>query len=111
MIRNSLIARNVAISVANATDHNEGAGSLTLNSLDYNLIEDISGCTITGVTTHNLSGIDPLLLPLSDYGSGIPTHALLPESPARSAGNPALPGSGGNACPSSDARGQNRGLA
>jgi hypothetical protein len=42
---------------------------------------------------------------LFDYGSGKFTQALLPESPARAAANPATPGSGGNACAVDDERG------
>ncbi len=108
-IRNSLIARNVAINAASAADANDCAG-LTLNSQDYNLIEDPGNCTINGTTLHDLTGIDPKILPLFDYGSGNLTHALLPESPARAAANPATPGSGGNACAVDDERGAQRAI-
>ena len=37
------------------------------------------------------SPIDPRLAPLGDYGGPTLTHALLPDSPARNAGDPAFP--------------------
>jgi hypothetical protein len=57
-------------------------------SADYNLIEDTSTGTITGTTTHNITGTAPGLLPLANYGG--PTSALLPAptSPVINAGNP-----------------------
>ncbi len=36
------------------------------------------------------------------------THALLPGSPAIGAGSPAAPGTGGNACETTDQRGMSR---
>jgi hypothetical protein len=79
----------------------------TMTSLDYNLIGDPSGCTITGSTTNNKSG-DPKLGPLADNGGPTKTHALLTNSPAIDEGNPATPGSGGNACLATDQRGTTR---
>jgi len=38
----------------------------------------------------------------------VPTHLLMPKSRALDKGNPALPGSGGSACPVVDARGVSR---
>jgi hypothetical protein len=72
----------------------------TINSLDYNLIQNTNDCAITGDTTHNIYGKDPLLGPLADNGGPTPTHALLPGSPAIDQGS-----SGGLAC---DQRGQPR---
>ncbi|MCK5861838.1 MAG: hypothetical protein KAH38_05100, partial [Candidatus Hydrogenedentes bacterium] len=46
----------------------------TVNSLDYNLIEDITGATITGVTTNNITGGDPNIGPLADNGGSTMTH-------------------------------------
>ncbi|MGH2674802.1 MAG: choice-of-anchor Q domain-containing protein [Actinomycetota bacterium] len=77
----------------------------TLTSQGYNLIGSTAGCTITGDTTGNLIGQDPMLGPLSDNGGFSPTHALLKGSPAIDAGSPAAPGSGGSACEATDARG------
>jgi predicted outer membrane repeat protein len=61
----------------------------TLNSLDYNLVEDTNDTTITGFTGHNIYGQDAMLGPLADYGSytaGLPTLPLLSGSPAIDAG-------------------------
>jgi CSLREA domain-containing protein len=71
-------------------------------SLGYNLIQNINGCVITGDTTHNIYGKDPLLGPLADDGGPTPTHALLPGSPAIDHG------SGGGS--PTDQRGQPRGF-
>jgi predicted outer membrane repeat protein len=59
-----------------------------LQSLDYNLIETLDNCTISGETSHNLTEIDPQLSPLGSNGGNTPTLALLPGSPATDAGNP-----------------------
>lgn len=75
---------------------------------DYNLIGNDESCSISGTTTNTLTQVDPKLMPLFDYGAGVPSHMALPGSPLIGAGNPASPGSGGNACPSSDQRGIDR---
>jgi CSLREA domain-containing protein len=107
-LANSIVAGNLAIDRI-VPDFGNDCDRMTLTSRDYNLIQDVTAsCPITGATAHNLYNVDPLLLPVFDYGSGVPTQALLPESPARAAGNPANPGSGGGACASDDARGVNR---
>ena len=54
----------------------------TVNSLDYSLIENTTDTTITGTTTNNITGTDPLLGPLADNGGPTMTHALQPGSPA-----------------------------
>jgi CSLREA domain-containing protein len=105
-------------SIVNATNTvivgNVDAGGETtdcfgaLISQGYNLIGDTTGCTIAGDTTGNLTGVDPLLDPLQDNGGSTLTHALLTGSPAIDAGNPAMPGSGGNACAATDQRGVTR---
>jgi len=77
-------------------------------SQGYNLIQDPTGCTITGVTTGNLTGVTPNLGPLANNGGPTRTHALLTGSPAIDAGNPATPGTGGTACPATDQRGTQR---
>jgi CSLREA domain-containing protein len=61
------------------------AGALI--SQGYNLIQDTSGCTLTGTT--DIVGLPPLLGPLGDNGGPTPTHALLPGSPALDAADPA----------------------
>ncbi|MDZ4684367.1 MAG: choice-of-anchor Q domain-containing protein, partial [Planctomycetaceae bacterium] len=52
--------------------------------------------------------IDAMLGPLADHGGPTLTHLWLPGSPAIDAGNPAPPGSGGTACPTTDQRGEPR---
>jgi hypothetical protein len=54
-----------------------------------NLIENISGATITGTTTGNILGQDPKLGLLASNGGPTLTHALLPGSPAIEAADPA----------------------
>jgi len=100
--RNTIIGGNVSPSGPDC------ASSLTLTSQGFNLIQDTTGCTIIGDTTGNITGAGPMLGPLADNGGLTQTHALLPGSPAIDAGNPAAPGSGGNACEASDQRGAPR---
>lgn len=71
-----------------------------LQSDDYNLLGDVEDCDISGSTAHVLTGFDPLVAPLFDYGGSTPTHALYPGSPAIAAGA---------GCRSSDQRGVLRG--
>jgi hypothetical protein len=59
----------------------------TIQSYDYNLIQDTSGATIQGTTTHNITGINPILGLLADNGGRTWTHALLAGSPAINAGS------------------------
>ncbi len=104
-LRNSILARN-------------GIGNRSLNydcilgnngsivSQGNNLIQGT--CPRTGNTAADITGLDPLLAPLFDYGGGVPTHAAFPGSPALNAGNLSQPGSGGNACAGTDARGTDR---
>jgi CSLREA domain-containing protein len=60
-----------------------------LGSEGFILIQDTTGCTITGDTTGNITGLDALLGPLQDNGGSTFTHALLANSPAIDAGEPA----------------------
>jgi len=100
-IRNSLIAAN--------TDFDCYGNIL---SSGYNLIGKKSNCTFTP-TIGDLVGtsttpINPKLTPLQDNGGSTLTQALMTSSPAINAGNPAVPGSGGNACLATDQRGEAR---
>jgi CSLREA domain-containing protein len=79
-IRNSIVAGN------SAPTGPDLSGPRELISQDYNLIQNTSGGTVIGVTTHNIYGQDPLLGPLKDNGGPTLTHALLPGSPALDAG-------------------------
>ncbi len=80
--RNTIIADNTTAS-GNGPDF---IG--TLNSQAYNLIENTNGLTVTGITTGNILGQDPHLLPLSNYGGVTNTVALQSTSPAIDAGDP-----------------------
>lgn len=99
-VQNSILADNTAPSGPDCE------GSLT--SLDYNLIEDDSGCTISGSTDHNIIGENPQLGVLQNNGGEYNTMALAPTSPAIDAANPETPGSGGTSCAATDERGVSR---
>ena len=78
-LRNTIVANNTA---ANGPDIDGEA-----TSLDFNLIGTTAGATINGTTTHNVTGVDPLLSPLQNNEGPTRAHALLPGSPAIDAGN------------------------
>ena len=80
------------------------------SSQGHNLIGTTSGCSFSATISDQTAVNDPQLGPLADNGGPTFTHALLPGSPAIDAGNPAAPGSGGNACPTTDQRGVSRPL-
>jgi uncharacterized repeat protein (TIGR01451 family) len=90
---NTIVAMNTATTAASGPDL---YGDIT--SHDYNLIQDTTGATIGGVTTHDLTGVAPGLGPLADNGGPTWTRALLTGSPAINAGNDAV-------CPITDQRG------
>lgn len=80
-------------------------GGSGIDSLGHNLIGDTTGCTIGGSTTGNVVNQSAMLstaLDLNDANTGVTaptlTHALLPGSPAISAGSNA-------SCEASDQRG------
>lgn len=102
VFRNTIIGGN--------TDRSEQAPdcSGTLESRGYNLISVAAGCAIEGVTDGNLIGVDPRIGTLRNNGGATLTHALLPGSPAIEGGNPLPPGSGENACETTDQRGVSR---
>jgi hypothetical protein len=72
----------------------------TINSSDYNLIQNTSGATVTGTTTHNITGQNPLLGALADNGGLSPTLAPLAGSPVLDKGK--------NLGPATDQRGAPR---
>ena len=77
-------------------------GSIT--SAGYNLIGNTTNCAyIPG--TGDLINVNARLAPLDDNGGSTYTHATYNNSPAINAGNPATPGSDGNACLATDQRG------
>jgi hypothetical protein len=80
--------------------------SSQLGSRSYTMIGAISNCMFA-----SFSGIpsssDARISPLFDFGTGVPTHALMPGSAALNAGNPSS-SNANTACLSSDARGVSR---
>jgi CSLREA domain-containing protein len=83
-LQNTIIAGNLDNS-SSGSIHPDCSG--VYDSLDYNLIGDTAGCTLNGQTTHNLTGVDPLLGVLKDNGGPTLTHHLQPGSPAIDAGD------------------------
>jgi len=76
LITNSVFADNVCSADPTAADLK---GSLV--SGDYNIVEN-NGGDFAGVTTHNIIGVDPLLVTLDDWGGPTWTHPLATGSPA-----------------------------
>jgi CSLREA domain-containing protein len=83
--RNTLIAENYAPSTNG--DGMDCVGEI--QSAGYNFIQYPGLCTITGDATGNQSGLYPQLGPLRDNGGPTWTQALLRDSTAIDAGNPA----------------------
>jgi len=83
-LHGALLANNLRGSAAAA---NDCVGEV--DSLGYNLIETAAGCTISGITTGNVTGQDPLLTGVGGYGGPTLSFELLPGSPALDAGDPA----------------------
>lgn len=82
-LRNTIIEANYANSSA-------ASCSGTLTSGDYNIINPKdTGCTITGITTHNQYDPPASLYVLRDDGGFTMTNALVAASPAVDGGNPA----------------------
>jgi CSLREA domain-containing protein len=78
-LRNTIVANN------NATTNPDLDGAFT--SQDFNLIRNPGGATVNGTTTHNVTGVDPLLGPLQYNEGQTQTRALLADSPAIDAGD------------------------
>jgi hypothetical protein len=77
----------------------------------YLLVQNRAECTIDGSETGLLTGVDPMLTPLQDMDGGLNRmHRPATKSAVVDAGNPAPPGSGGNACEAADQRGATRPL-
>ena len=77
----SIVAGNSAAQAGGAPD----LGG-TATSLDWNLIGDTTGATLTGSATHDLLGVDPLYV---DAANG--DYSLQASSPAVDTGDKALP--------------------
>jgi CSLREA domain-containing protein len=80
--KNTLIAANVDTSGQSP----DCPGTLQLQG--YNLIQDVTGCTLSGSTATVITGTAPSLGPLQNNGGASLTHALLTGSPAIDGGNP-----------------------
>jgi hypothetical protein len=100
-LANTIVALNAAEDGADC----QGAST----SLGFNLVGDATGCDLSAAEGDLVGSaetpVDPMLGPLQNNGGPTLTHALLFGSPAIEGGNPATPGSGGNACEISDQRG------
>ena len=109
-LKNTIIAGNFDLT-GEAPDC---TGPLGLTSQGYNLLGNNSGCTFAASLGDQVgtgsSPINPLLGPLGNNGGSTRTHSLAPGSPAIDAGNPAVVGSGGDACAAVDQRGGARPL-
>ena len=83
----SLTMKNTILANNSVTD----CGNAVITSAGHNLIENTSGCAIGGITTGNVTGVDPVLGALANNGGVTRTHALLAGSPAINAGSPDCP--------------------
>ena len=82
--RNTIVANNPGSAGVSAPDL-----SGEFDSQDYNLLRNVSAATITGTTTHNITGLDPQLSPLANYGGQTKTMIPLPSSPVIDIGDAA----------------------
>ncbi|HTQ02170.1 MAG TPA: choice-of-anchor Q domain-containing protein, partial [Casimicrobiaceae bacterium] len=74
-LQNTLLANNFI-----GTNASDCVGAIV--SLDYNWLQTTAGCTLSGATTHNQVGGDPMLDVLRLNGGPTLTRALLAGSPA-----------------------------
>ncbi len=83
-LRNTLVGDNLLGTSTTSTLDCSG----TLTSAGYNLVETTTGCTFSA-TSGDVTGLDPALDILSNYGGPVFTIRLQASSPAIDAGNPA----------------------
>ncbi len=95
-LQNTIVAGNISMVAGSGADC-EG----TINSLDYNLIQNTTNCAINGTTTHNVTGVGANLDSLADNGG--PTLTMSPL-----AGSPALNAADDLTCIETDQRGIQR---
>ncbi|MEO6028015.1 MAG: choice-of-anchor Q domain-containing protein, partial [Candidatus Binatia bacterium] len=117
VLRNSIVAGNIhelnPASVQYSPDCDAG-GHLAVSSEGHNLVGDGFQCLglVDGTNGDRIGTtgfvIDAKLGPLADNGGPTLTHGWLSGSPAIDAADPAPPGSGGTACPTTDQRGETR---
>lgn len=86
-LRNTILAGNYKYaSLFQFWVHDDCKG--TINSEDFNLIQTTTGCSISGATGNNKTGLDPQFsYPISYNGGPTLNLALLPTSPALDSGN------------------------
>ncbi len=92
-IQNTIIANN-----SSPTSPDCYTKDIAVSSSGYNLIENVTGCNFSA-TTGDITGVDPKL---SAFVTSSGVFQPTPGSPVIDAGNPATPGSGGNACEATD---------
>jgi CSLREA domain-containing protein/uncharacterized repeat protein (TIGR01451 family) len=80
---NTIVANNTS---SNTTSFGGPDIASGVTSTGYNLIKNTTSAFISGTTTGNQLGVDPLLAALGNYGGPTQTFALLPGSPAINAG-------------------------
>jgi CSLREA domain-containing protein len=85
-LQNTIIANNVHRSTQIPIPLADDCKGV-LTSEDYNLIENLTGCAVTHLTAHNITGQDPELDPLQNNGGTTLTHALKLNSPAIDSGD------------------------
>ncbi len=84
---NTIIAGGTLVGSGGSGPDINGTG---FSSSDFNLIQDTSTGTITGTTTHNITGVSPNLQALGNYGGTTPTLLPKPASPVINAGDTGL---------------------
>jgi hypothetical protein len=82
-----ILSHTLVASNSTATDISGKDCFGILTSQNYNLIGDLSACTLIGSRVGDVIGVNPLIGPLANNGGPTPTHALLPGSPAINAGD------------------------
>jgi CSLREA domain-containing protein len=79
LLRNTIVGDNIDIG-GQSPDCGGVAGS-GISTQGFNLVENLEGCNFSPLPT-DITGVNPALAPLANYGGTTETHALLPESPA-----------------------------
>jgi CSLREA domain-containing protein len=79
---NTIVAGNIA---GSNPDINNASGTVT--SAGGNLVQDANGLPFSALNAANdQTGVDPLLNALDSNGGNVPTHSLMPQSPAINTG-------------------------
>ncbi len=100
-LNNSIVANNSALSGGPDISGSVSSG-------DFNLIKNTSGISGTLPGSNNITGQDPKLAPLGNYGGPTQTHALLCGSPAIDRGSNNLAKDENNNTLTTDQRGSAR---